>query len=105
MKKNGFTLIEIIAVIAILLLFTVIAVPSINNMINKNEEKNMKNVKQSIYDAYDSYCNFNECHNPIEFSELINEGLLDEDDLLEYYNNIDNCTINNNYEIAYCIEK
>ena len=39
MKKNGFTLTELLAVIAVLALLIVIAAPNVLNMMNKQEQK------------------------------------------------------------------
>lgn len=51
MKKNGFTLIEIIAVIGILAMLLLIIVPSINNILSRSREKLNNEQKAEIISA------------------------------------------------------
>lgn len=69
MKKNGFTLTELLAVIAVLALLIVIATPNILNMLNKQEQKlseeTIKELKDSAVGYYSSSY-FKKCSNGFE---------------------------------------
>ena len=55
MKKNGFTLIELIATIVILSLIAAISIPTVINVINDSREKNFKNSANNIIQAAKQY--------------------------------------------------
>ena len=51
MKKNGFTLVELLAVIAILGVISVIAIPAVMDMFNNSIDHTMKVQEQGMLDA------------------------------------------------------
>lgn len=59
MKKNGFTLVEMIGVITLLALLTVFALPSIINQVNKKKETMKEALKQTIIAASRIYVDNN----------------------------------------------
>lgn len=69
MKKNGFTLAELLAVLAVIALLLVMVTPNILNMLNKQEqnlsEETIKELKDSAISYYsNSY--FKKCSNGFE---------------------------------------
>ncbi len=69
MKKNGFTLTELLAVIAVLALLIVIAAPNVLNMLNKQEEKLSEETVKELKDSAISYYSdtfFKKCRNGFE---------------------------------------
>ena len=57
MKKNGFTLVELITVIAFLSIFMVIAIPKINNSIKESRADQLEDVRVTIANATDVFLN------------------------------------------------
>ena len=55
MKKNGFTMVELIAIIVIMACILLIVLPSINNTIKNSEEKEKQEALNSIYMAAENY--------------------------------------------------
>ena len=55
MKKNGFTMVELIAVIVIMTLILLIVFPSINSTIKNSEEKKKQETLNNIYMAAENY--------------------------------------------------
>ena len=55
MKKNGFTLIELIAVIVILLIILTLSVPSLIGAIKSNKEKSLEKINELIILAAKNY--------------------------------------------------
>ena len=55
MKKNAFTLIELIVVIAILLMLTLLVTPKINKIIEENRTKSYKEIEQRLEEAAGKY--------------------------------------------------
>jgi len=84
MKKNGFTLVELITVIAFLSIFMVIAIPKINNSIKESRADQLEEVRQTIANATDVFLNTS-CGNSY------NEKLVETDQIKIYLNNISNC--------------
>lgn len=65
MKKNGFTLIELIGIITLIAIIGLIALPSIVNVTRQSDERNKKEDLNSIYIATENYVmsNFDEFPN------------------------------------------
>ena len=91
MRKNGFTMIELIAVIVILSLMLLVSVPAINNTIRISEENKKKDLLNNIYMAaedylltnYDDYSTLDSV-GAVEYIyvlDLINEQYIDVDTL------------------------
>lgn len=69
MKKNGFTLTELLAVIAVLALLLVIAAPNVLNLLNKQEQKLSEETIKDLKDSAVSYYSnsfFKKCSNGFE---------------------------------------
>lgn len=69
MKKNGFTLTELLAVIAVLALLLVLAAPNVLNMLNKQQEKLSEEIVKELKDSAISYYSnsyFKKCSNGFE---------------------------------------
>lgn len=87
MKKNGFTLAELLGVIVIISILLVLIIPPIINGIKNSEEKVLDTQKQIIYSAADEEMEADKDKYPnkanntycIPISELIKNGFLTED--------------------------
>ena len=55
LKKNGFTLVELLAVIVILGMVMIIVVPNVNKLINLNKERNQEQLVKSVKNAAKLY--------------------------------------------------
>lgn len=84
MKKNGFTLVELITVIAFLSIFMVIAIPKINNSIKESRADQLEDVRVTIANATDVFLN-------TSCGSDYNDKLIEEDEIKIYLNNISNC--------------
>ena len=86
MKKNGFTLTELLAVVAIIALIAIIAVPSIIVIRKNMNERIYKEKIELIEKAAETYASNNpdlfnaETEKIITVSELVQEGFLDPDE-------------------------
>ena len=87
MKKNGFTLVELLAVIIIISLLVLIVLPNIFNSIENSNDNVDKLTKEMIYKAASLYVSNNEKEYPqntgytycLPLSILIDEEYLSED--------------------------
>ena len=59
MKKNGYTLIELVTVIALLSLVAVIIIPSINSSIQSSRADQLGDIREDISHSIDIYLNSN----------------------------------------------
>jgi len=55
MKRNGFTLVELLGVIVILAIITLIAVPNVTGLLRREKEQTLKVVKENLDDAALTY--------------------------------------------------
>ena len=55
MKKNGFTLVELIAIIVLLAIMTLIALPSLLSTTEKSKNEEYELFKENIYMAAENY--------------------------------------------------
>lgn len=69
MKKNGFTLIEIIAVVAILGFLAIVAIPNIIKLFSRSTEETMKIQETNVLDAAKLFVE-DYCRNPIDNAKL-----------------------------------
>lgn len=74
MKKNGFTLVELLAVIVVLAMLIIIAVPNVMKLIRKEEDKLSEQAMKNLGDAAVSYALENvflaKCENSFEPSDI-----------------------------------
>lgn len=89
MKKNGFTLIEILAVIVVLGLLTIIITPTVSNLLKDSEESLYNKQIDSILSATKKYVvEHSELlpdeldYNAIYISDLISNGVIDNDEVI-----------------------
>ena len=109
MKKNAFTLIEVIAVITILGIIALIAVPAVNNSLKDAKEKAYLEQIKRIEDISKKYgienidmLPDNEENTYIHLDDLINENYLDKNGIINPNTNekMDGCV-----EISYNASK
>lgn len=81
MKKNGFTLIEVLVVIVLLAAISVTVGVSMGDISQRNKEKEIDNYKTKIEDAACLYAELNNITNKktIPISTLLDEGYLRKD--------------------------
>ena len=60
MKKNGYTILELVTVIAILSIAAVILIPKINSLIKTSRADQLEEVRENVMHAADVYLN-NKC--------------------------------------------
>ena len=84
MKKNGFTLSELVTVIALLSIIMVITIPKINNTIKESRADQLEEVREKVASATDVYLNTS-CGKG-SYDKLINN-----EEVKIYLNNISNC--------------
>lgn len=97
MKKNGFTLVEMLAVVVIMGLLIIVAIPQIQNLVASKRDTIKETTLQMIYDAADSYTEsdtstFQKMYiNDKEYAaycikvkNLIEAGKIDEESLKDY---------------------
>lgn len=113
LKKNGFTLVELLAVLVILAVILIVALPSITSSLNKSDEEALEKRKQMILseaelkldDASKANLRTNACSYSV--SDLINMDIISEVDGKDQNGNvIDMCVgynINNELDIVNCI--
>ena len=91
LKKNGFTIVELIIVIAIIAILAAVAVPSYIAISNKAEESVCLDTRNNIIKIEETYAAMNSgthsaeyinCSNISEESELVTAGYLYTDDLV-----------------------
>ena len=94
MKKNAFTLIELIATVAILAIIFAVTMPKLMGLINKNEQRNREIIIEKVIAAakdytveYDktfmkNFINVGDIEY-IPINSLLDVGLIDESDVLE----------------------
>lgn len=84
MKKDGFTLVELLGVLVIISLILIVSVPAIINNFKSSENEEMENFKKELYGAAESYYienidRFDFDTSPtykIYVSELVSEGYI-----------------------------
>lgn len=100
MKKDGFTLVELLAVIIVLAIIGLIAIPAVGSIINDSKEKvskvQIKEIKESAksWAAYNTNLLSKEETYYVSVETLINEGYISNDkvtDPNDHENNIEGC--------------
>lgn len=98
MKKNAFTLIELIATVVVLCIVFLFVTPKLVELINKNENKNKEIIEEKLLDAGREYVstynrsfktNFTDVNDTayITIQELVEIGLFDSSDVSIVGNN------------------
>ena len=59
MKKNGFTIIELVTIISLLSIFLVIAIPKINSSIKESRADQLEEVREMVANATEVYLSAN----------------------------------------------
>lgn len=107
MKKNGFTLTELIAVFVIIGLVIIVAIPVSNSIMKKNEEERAMLYVETLEKAVTTYCdlyysgNSSDCS--VSYSELKSKKLVNEYNYKGVKANIDDTKfeINGNIEVEF----
>ena len=91
MRKNGFTMVELIAIVVIMACILLIVLPALNNTIKNSEEKKKEEALNNIYMAaenyllanYDEYSSLDTIGNSVYIyvMDLINEQYIDIDEV------------------------
>ena len=81
MKKNAFTLVELLGIITIIGIILLMAVPSLTGTLKRSEEKECTNYKKTIDMAAENYFFENKSETSVEVQELEKQGYLKEDKL------------------------
>ncbi len=89
MKKNGFTLIELITVIALLSIVSVILIPKISDMFQTSKADQLEDVRQEVVTATEVYLN-SSCGSE-NYDKLIRE-----DNIKIYLSSIRDCALIDN---------
>lgn len=89
MKKNGFTLIELITVIALLSIVSVILIPKISDMFQTSKADQLEDVRQEVVTATEVYLN-SSCGSE-NYDKLIRE-----DNIKIYLSSIRDCGLIDN---------
>lgn len=84
MKKNGFTLVELISVIAILSIVAVVLIPKINDMFQTSKADQLEEVRQEVVTATEVYLNSSCGSNSYD-------KLIKNDNIKIYLNSISDC--------------
>lgn len=89
MKKNGFTLVELITVIAILSIVAVVLIPKINDMFQTSKADQLEEVRQEVVTATEVYLN-SSCGNDSY------DKLIENDSIKIYLSSISSCGLIDN---------
>ncbi len=84
MKKNGFTLTELITIIALLSIVMVVAIPKINTSIKESRADQLEEVREKVVNATEVYLN-TKCGSD-KYDKLI-----ENDEIKVYLNSISDC--------------
>lgn len=107
MKKNGFTLTELIAVFVIIGLVIIVAIPVSNSIMKKNEEERamlyVETLEKAVTTYYDLYYSGNSSDCEVSYSELKNKKLVNDYNYKGVKANIDDTKfkINGNIEVEF----
>lgn len=89
MKKNGYTLIELITTIALLSIVAVIIIPKINNAFKTSRADQLEDVRLHVKNATEVFLN-NKC------GKETHEKLVDDGSVRIYLSSINNCGLIDN---------
>lgn len=84
MKKNGFTIMELVTVIAVLSIVGIILIPKIDNVFKTSRADQLEDVREDVVGATDIYLN-SKC------GKDTYDKLIENDSVKIYLNNISDC--------------
>ena len=76
MKKNGFTLVELLAIIAVLTAIMLLVLPKFSSSVNDGKQKEYNKLIKTIENAGKVYHTYNQGKNKVSINELVKEDLL-----------------------------
>lgn len=76
MKKNGFTLVELLAIIAVLTAIMLLVLPKFSSSVNDRKQKEYNKLIKTIENAGKVYHTYNQGKNKVSINELVKEDLL-----------------------------
>lgn len=76
MKKNGFTLVELLAIIAVLTAIMLLVLPKFSSSVNDRKQKEYNKLIKTIENAGKVYHTYNQEKNKVSVNELVKEDLL-----------------------------
>ena len=76
MKKNGFTLVELLAIIAVLTAIMLLVLPKFSSSVNDRKQKEYNKLIKTIENAGKVYHTYNQEKNKVSINELVKEDLL-----------------------------
>ena len=79
MKKNGFTLVELLAIIAVLTAIMLLVLPKFSSSVNDRKQKEYNKLIKTIENAGRVYHIYNQGKNKVSINELVKEDLLTSD--------------------------
>lgn len=79
MKKNGFTLVELLAIIAVLTAIMLLVLPKFSSSVNDRKQKEYNKIIKTIENAGKVYHTYNQGKNKVSINELVKEDLLTSD--------------------------
>ena len=81
MKKNAFTIVELLGIITVIGIILLMAAPSLTSTLKKSEEKKCNDYKNTVYMAAENYFYENEDQSSVTVDVLENQGYIKEDRL------------------------
>ena len=76
MKKNGFTLVELLAIIAVLTAIMLLVLPKFSSSVNDRKQKEYNKLIKTIENAGKVFHTYNQGKNKVSINELVKEDLL-----------------------------
>ena len=76
MKKNGFTLVELLAIITILTVIMILVLPNFSSSVNDRKEKEYNKLINTIENAAKVYHSYNQDRTKVSINELVNQEFL-----------------------------
>ena len=76
MKKNAFTIVELLAIIAVLTAIMLLVLPKFSSSVNDRKQKEYNKLIKTIENAGKVYHTYNQGKNKVSINELVKEDLL-----------------------------
>lgn len=81
MKKNAFTIVELLGIVTVIGIILLMVTPSLTSTLKRSEEKKCNDYKKTIYMAAENYFYENENQTSVTVDVLENQGYIKEDKL------------------------